>query len=103
MPASPSRYVMPLSHAAVDMKPGSKNQTPGRSFAHSSAETPPLTIGISMDSPVRLSVIVMLSATSSSLQFLVSVHRGSYDHDVRTVDTRPAPVVRTPAPPAARS
>ena len=54
---------MALSQAAVDMKPGSKNQTPGRSLAHSSADTPPLTSGISMDSPLRLSVIVMLSAT----------------------------------------
>ncbi len=54
---------MALSQAAVDMNPGSKNQTPGRSFAHSSADTPPLTMGISMDSPLRLSVIVMLSAT----------------------------------------
>ena len=54
---------MALSQAAVDMKPGSKNQTPGSSLAHSSAATPPLTSGISMDSPLRLSVIVMLSAT----------------------------------------
>ena len=38
------------------------------SFAHSSALTPPSTIGISMDSPVRLSVIVMLSATTPDLQ-----------------------------------
>src|SRR5579883_3613545 len=36
---------------------------PGRSFDHCVAEIPPLVMGISRDSPVRLSVIVMLSAT----------------------------------------
>jgi len=35
------------------------------SFDHSLAATPPLSMGISSDSPVRLSVIVMLSATSA--------------------------------------
>ena len=63
MPASPSRYVIALSQAAVDMNAGSKNQTPGRSFDHSVADTPPLTIGISRVSPFLLSVMVMLSAT----------------------------------------
>jgi hypothetical protein len=36
---------------------------PGRSFCQSSSETPPFWIGISIDAPVRLSVIVMLSVT----------------------------------------
>src|ERR1700734_1757496 len=73
MPASPSRYVMALSQAAVDMNAGSKNQTPGRSFDHSLADTPPLTMGISIVSPFLLSVIVMLSARCRALQFLISV------------------------------
>ena len=64
---------MALSHAAVDMNAGSKNQTPGRSFDHSLADTPPLTMGISRVSPFLLSVIVMLSATRRALQFQNSV------------------------------
>src|SRR5215204_6228679 len=35
----------------------------GRSFAHSAESMPPSTIGISMDSPLRLSVMVMVSGT----------------------------------------
>src|ERR1700685_3708211 len=81
MPASPSRYVRALSQAAVVMKPGSKNQTPGRSFDHSLADTPPLTMGISRVSPFLLSVIVMLSATCRALQFLNSMR-----HDPRTTN-----------------
>src|SRR6202041_2469026 len=81
MPASPSRYVMALSQAAVDMKPGSKNQTPGRSFDHSLAAPPPFTMGISRVSPFLLSVIVMLSATCRALQFLNSMR-----HDPRTTN-----------------
>jgi hypothetical protein len=54
---------MALSQAAVDVNPGSKNQMPGSSLDHWAAEMPPFSKGISRDSPVRLSVIVMLSAT----------------------------------------
>ena len=35
----------------------------GSSLRHSAASTPPLSIGMPSDSPVRLSVMVMLSAT----------------------------------------
>src|SRR5580704_14503058 len=41
------------------MNPGSENQTPGSSLRHGSAETPPSTIGISTEDPVRLSVMVI--------------------------------------------
>src|SRR5687768_4811342 len=58
MPASPSRYVMADSVAAVAMKASSKNHTPGRCLRHTSAFTPPFSIGISNVSPVRLSVMV---------------------------------------------
>ena len=54
---------MALSHAAVETKAGSKNQVLGSSLRHSAEETPPLTMGISMESPVRLSVTVTLSGT----------------------------------------
>src|SRR5207245_1433672 len=47
--------------------------TLGRNFAHSAASTPPLRIGTSIDSPVRLSVIVMLSVNELS-------HSGSNAH-----------------------
>src|SRR5436853_7632232 len=59
MPLSPSSSVIALLHAAVVMNAGSKNQTLGSSLRHSVASTPPSTIGTSIDSPVRLSVIVM--------------------------------------------
>src|SRR5688572_17093710 len=49
---------------AVVMSASSWNQTPGSSLRQSLAFTPPLTMGISTESPVRLSVIVMLSAMS---------------------------------------
>src|SRR6185436_1353174 len=39
----------------------------GRSLRHSVAATPPSAIGISTDSPLRLSVIVMLSGTGAVL------------------------------------
>src|SRR3954452_18327719 len=65
MPASPSSSVMELEAAAVVENDGSKNQMPGRSFDHWAASTPPLLIGISIDSPVRLSVMVTLSATDA--------------------------------------
>src|SRR5690242_18305172 len=55
---------MALSHAAVVMKAGSAKKTPESSLRHSSADTPPLTMGISTDSPVRLSVMVMESGTA---------------------------------------
>src|SRR5688500_2749902 len=63
MPSSPSSSVMAEEAAAVVPKLGSENHTPGRSLAHGPESTPPLTIGISTDSPVRLSVMVTLSAT----------------------------------------
>src|SRR4051794_7944015 len=38
---------------------------PGSNLAHSAASTPPLVIGISTDSPERLSVMVTVSGTTS--------------------------------------
>src|SRR5690349_2555175 len=64
MPASPSSSVMADSVAAVWVKPGSANQMLPRSFFHAPASTPPLMMGISTDSPERLSVRVTLSGTS---------------------------------------
>src|SRR5215212_7309538 len=63
MPTSPSSSVIADEAAAVVPKLGSENQTPGSSLDHGPESTPPLTIGISTDSPVRLSVMVTLSAT----------------------------------------
>src|SRR5262245_56258140 len=63
MPFSPSSSVIADDAAAVVPKLGSENQMPGSSLDHGPESTPPLTIGISIDSPVRLSVMVMLSAT----------------------------------------
>src|SRR5438876_12149962 len=50
------------------MKAGSKKNTSGRPLRHSADETPPFLIWISNVSPLRLSVIVMLSATASLLR-----------------------------------
>src|SRR5437879_7873712 len=58
---------MALSHAAVDTKAGSKNQTSGSSLRHSAEDTPPLVMGISIESPLRLSMMVTLSATRPPL------------------------------------
>jgi len=55
--------VMALAVDAVVISAGSKNQVPGMSLRQAAASTPPFVIGTSTDSPVRLSVIVMLSAT----------------------------------------
>src|SRR5688572_15466894 len=63
MPCSPSSSVIADDAAAVVPKLGSENQMPGSNLDHGPESTPPLTIGISIDSPVRLSVMVMLSAT----------------------------------------
>src|SRR5579884_1407216 len=64
MPFSPSTTVMALEQKAVAVNPGSWNQIPGSSFCHSAASTPPWAIGISSWLPVRLSMMVMLSATT---------------------------------------
>src|SRR6187397_1292073 len=63
MPSSPSSSVIADEAAAVVPKLGSENQMPGSNLDHGPESTPPLTIGISIDSPLRLSVMVMLSAT----------------------------------------
>src|SRR4029079_19077082 len=63
MPSSPSSSVIADEAAAVVPKLGSENQIPGSNLDHGPESTPPLTIGISIDSPVRLSVMVTLSAT----------------------------------------
>src|SRR5215217_2314043 len=55
---------MVLSQPAVVVRAGSKNQIPGSNLRHSAASTPPLDIGTSMDSPLRLSVMVTVSGTS---------------------------------------
>src|ERR1700716_28558 len=55
---------MALEHGAVVMNAGSENHTPGSSLRHASAETPPSDMGISTDSPERLSVTVIESATA---------------------------------------
>src|SRR3954449_1917247 len=65
MPFSPSSSVTALAAPAVVPKDGSKNQMLGRNLPQSAASTPPLMMGISIDSPLRLSVIVMLSVTPS--------------------------------------
>src|SRR5437763_16994925 len=65
MPLSPSSSVIALLHAAVVMNAGSKNQTLGSSLRHSVASTPPSTMGTSIDSHVRLLVIVMDSGINS--------------------------------------
>ena len=57
-----------LSVAAVALNEGSRNQTPGRSFAQAFASTAPLMMGTSTCSPVRLSVMVMVSATELILR-----------------------------------
>ena len=54
---------MALSAPEVALKDGSSNQMPGSSALQALADTVPSTSGISMVSPVRLSVIVMLSIT----------------------------------------
>ena len=64
---SPSSKVIELSQVAVAMNAGSKKKTSGSSLRHSLASTPPSRIGISIDSPVRLSVTLMDSGTASSL------------------------------------
>jgi hypothetical protein len=56
--------VIELEARAVVMNDGSENQTPGSSLRQASEETPPSAIGISTDSPVRLSVTVIDSATA---------------------------------------
>ncbi len=58
---------MALSVAAVWVNPVSKNHVLPRSFCHSPASTPPSRMGISSDSPVRLSVMVTLSAMDANL------------------------------------
>ena len=47
---------------------GSRNQMLGRSFDQAEASTPPLMIGTSIDSPVRLSVIVTDSGMTARLR-----------------------------------
>ena len=44
---------------------------PGSSFLQSAASTPPSVIGISTESPVRLSVIVMLSLNGALFEVVV--------------------------------
>src|ERR1700736_3917860 len=56
---------MALEHGAVVMNAGSENHTPGSSLRHASADTPPSVMGISTDSPERLSVMVIESAMGS--------------------------------------
>ena len=58
---------MALSAPEVALKDGSLNQTPGNSELQVLADTVPSTSGTSTVRPVRLSVIVMLSATVPSL------------------------------------
>src|SRR5579864_567007 len=58
---------MALVVMAVVMSASSWNQMLGSSLRHGSADTPPSTIGISTESPVRLSVMVMESAMESTL------------------------------------
>src|SRR5690606_17738239 len=64
----------------------------GRSLRHSLASTPPFAIGTSTDSPVRLSVIVMLSGTGGAL--LVS--SGVRVHASQDAITRVTPVAGRP-------
>src|SRR3954452_5731061 len=56
---------MALSVAAGAMNAGSEKKTSGSSLRHADDETPPFSIGISRLSPVRLSVMVMVSATDA--------------------------------------
>src|SRR3954462_10963645 len=72
MPLSPSSSVIALLHAAVVMNAGSKNHTFGSSLRHSVASTPPSTMGTSIDSPVRLSVIVMESGIDCEVTAVAS-------------------------------
>src|SRR2546430_16254510 len=51
---------------------------PGINFRHSSDDTPPSVMGISTDSPVRLSVIVTVSATASPYLGCIGNARDSY-------------------------
>ena len=62
-PALPSNSVIPLWAPEVFPKEASSNHIPGSSFDHSAESTPFLSMGISIDSPVLLSVILMLSDT----------------------------------------
>src|SRR5580704_8492856 len=55
---------MALSVMAVVMSASSWNQMLGRSLRQSLDDTPPFWMGISTESPVRLSVMVMESAMS---------------------------------------
>jgi len=62
-------YVMELLVTAVAANPSSLNQIPGRNLVHGPESTPPCSIGISIDSPERLSVMVMDSFKSSLRSF----------------------------------
>ena len=89
MPASPSISVMALRVAAVcGERRVVEPDVPGRSFFHSVAATPPWSIGISIDSPVRLSVIVTVSATSCLLS-VASDDRRWTSGDVRVPTSGP--------------
>src|SRR5713101_3919611 len=85
---------MELAANAVVMNDGSYNQIPGRSLRQASDETPPSTIGISADSPVRLSVIVIDAGTvslaeqknldrSASLKTMLLLHRTTFGRPIQ--------------------
>src|ERR1700750_2074244 len=69
MPASPSRKVMLLAHAAVDMKAGSYRRRSGSSSRSADAGKGPLVRGTVTFLPVRSSMMVMVSATGHVLPF----------------------------------
>src|SRR6187551_300585 len=69
MPASPSRKVMLLAHAAVDMKAGSYRRRSGSSSRSAVAGKVPLVMGTVTFLPVRSSMMVMVSATGHVLPF----------------------------------
>src|SRR4051794_16117875 len=69
MPASPSRKVMLLAHAAVDMKAGSYRRRSGSSSRSADAGKVPFVTGTVTFLPVRSSMMVMVSATGHFLPF----------------------------------